>query len=257
MKSQRDIFKGITFTITNLEYTVETFQKDFSKKLQNEQKKKTRGVWIQIPIALSILIPVLVNEFKFEFHHAKPTYLMLTRWLPTEEKNLLYNGPFSLVGVGGLIINSDNQVLLIKEKYTRNAKTQKYKLPGGLIDQGESLAVAAVREVREEIGVETEAISLVSWFRHTQNLKHRFGLSDIYFVVRLKLLSESLSIDKNEIKIAEWIDLDQVLDKSWEDIYPMHREIITIATNGKQKDLSLNSLYNTVQYISSSYTNKK
>ena len=40
-----------------------------------------------------------------------------------------------------------------------------WKFPGGYVDRGENILDAAVREVKEETGVQTEAIGLVG-FRH-------------------------------------------------------------------------------------------
>lgn len=53
-------------------------------------------------------------EHGFQYHHAQHDYAMLTKWLPTTPstipENLLYN-----VGVGAFILNSKNEMLLVKE----------------------------------------------------------------------------------------------------------------------------------------------
>jgi len=44
-----------------------------------------------------------------------------------------------------------------------------FKLPGGYVDQKEDFDVAAMREVKEETGISTSPIGIVT-IRHTHNL---------------------------------------------------------------------------------------
>jgi mutator protein MutT len=53
----------------------------------------------------------------------------------------------------------DNRVLVAARG--RGAMTGRYSLPGGLVEAGETLAEAALRELREEVGVEAEMIGLL------------------------------------------------------------------------------------------------
>lgn len=64
-----------------------------------------------------------------------------------------------MVGVGGMVVNDKDELLVVQEKFA--AFTQ-WKLPGGYVDPGEDLWTAAVREVKEETGVDTEFDSLVA-----------------------------------------------------------------------------------------------
>ena len=56
------------------------------------------------------------------------------------------------VGVGALVLNDAQEVLVVREK---NSGWGKFKLPGGLADLGEHFGETAEREVREETGVAT------------------------------------------------------------------------------------------------------
>lgn len=61
-----------------------------------------------------------------------------------------------LVGVGAIVIR-DGLVLLGKRMGSHGAGT--WALPGGHLEFGESAAACAVREVREETGLEIESIT--------------------------------------------------------------------------------------------------
>ena len=93
-----------------------------------------------------------------------------------------------------------------------------WKLPGGLVDPGEDIAAAAVREVKEETGVDAEFVSIAA-FRETH--QGPFGTSDLYCVCVLKLadhykgkLPEPMPEEK-EIAAAEWMDLDAFLSSKY------------------------------------------
>lgn len=63
-----------------------------------------------------------------------------------------------LVGVGGVVVQ-DNRVLLV-QRGTEPLKGQ-WSIPGGLIDVGETLREAVIREVKEETGLDVEPLELV------------------------------------------------------------------------------------------------
>ena len=63
-----------------------------------------------------------------------------------------------LVGVGGLVVR-DGRVLLVKR--AREPLKDKWSLPGGLVELGETLESAVVREIREETGLEVNVEELV------------------------------------------------------------------------------------------------
>jgi len=91
------------------------------------------------------------SRTKLEYHHAKKGKVVLLGWLPEDDTNNVPEYPYTGIGVGGLLINSNNQVLMVKEKY---AFSDFYKLPGGHVDKGEDLHTAAIREVKEETGID-------------------------------------------------------------------------------------------------------
>ena len=63
-----------------------------------------------------------------------------------------------LVGVGA-IISQDNQVVMVRRG--KEPSKGDWSIPGGLVDLGETLRDAVIREALEETGLEVEPIELV------------------------------------------------------------------------------------------------
>jgi hypothetical protein len=61
---------------------------------------------------LSHLVDIAVNIGKFDFHHAKNDYVMLTRWINEDEASKLPLYASHYVGVGGLVLNSTKDKIL-------------------------------------------------------------------------------------------------------------------------------------------------
>ena len=59
-----------------------------------------------------------------------------------------------IVGVGGIIFQ-DESVLLVKRG--KEPALRQWSIPGGVVDIGETLKEAVVREILEETGIESEA----------------------------------------------------------------------------------------------------
>eukprot|EP00163_Fabomonas_tropica_P026152 TRINITY_DN4702_c0_g1_i2.p1 TRINITY_DN4702_c0_g1~~TRINITY_DN4702_c0_g1_i2.p1 ORF type:complete len:265 (+),score=43.35 TRINITY_DN4702_c0_g1_i2:590-1384(+) len=172
-----------------------------------------RGVWLKIPTEKAALIPVALKpqgDHALQIHHAKPEYVMLTCWLPKGEKNPLPLYATHSLGVGGFVEHSDGdgRVLFIKEA---KGHYKDWKLPGGALDPGETLAEAVVREVREETGIKCEFVELLSFTHHHG---FRFGCGDIYFVARCRALTQDIKPDPSEIAEAAWLQPEVAMSSS-------------------------------------------
>ncbi|RIK42271.1 MAG: NADH pyrophosphatase [Chloroflexi bacterium] len=66
--------------------------------------------------------------------------------------------PRNVTSVGALVVR-DNALLVVRMTY--GVSKGRYMLPGGVLDPGETLDVAAAREVREETGVEARPVGIV------------------------------------------------------------------------------------------------
>lgn len=147
--------------------------------------------WVQVPISLSAVIPILTQNNKLKVHHANEHYIMLSSGGNMPEY------ASSHVGVGAWVDRDDGKVLVVKERVGGD-----WKLPGGAVDRGEDLYGAAEREVKEETGIISTAKSVLGFRQWHQ---YRFGCDDIYFVVRLRAVTSTIQIDDQEIKACRWM----------------------------------------------------
>lgn len=63
-----------------------------------------------------------------------------------------------IVGVGGIIFENES-VLLVKRG--REPALGRWSIPGGVVDLGETLEAAVIREIREETQIEARPVALV------------------------------------------------------------------------------------------------
>eukprot|EP01062_Namystynia_karyoxenos_P056949 TRINITY_DN47896_c0_g1_i1.p1 TRINITY_DN47896_c0_g1~~TRINITY_DN47896_c0_g1_i1.p1 ORF type:complete len:360 (+),score=126.45 TRINITY_DN47896_c0_g1_i1:64-1080(+) len=168
-----------------------------------------RGVWVKVPTELVRLLPVIVEEFGFSFHHAERAYVVLNKWLPERLPCSLPNNATHTVGVGAVVLNSRGEVLMVRERSGPAARLGIWKLPTGMVDAGEEMHHAVVREVKEETGLVVRFEGFAA-FRssHAGNLAHE-GKTNLYFVARCTALTEEINLADGEIAEARWFSADE------------------------------------------------
>lgn len=105
--------------------------------------------------------------------------------------------PVSLPCVICLVVNEHNEIALIKQTYATENKV----CIAGFIDQGETAEQAAVREVKEETGLEPISIEYIS--------SYYYGKSDdlmLGFVVRVN--KSEFHIQPDEVESAAWYSIE-------------------------------------------------
>ena len=205
LKADINMFNGVVVSDTELPEDPATFSYALAESLDTWRSEARAVVWMQIPRQQAELIPIAV-EYGFTFHHAVDAYVQMIQRLEADA----FVPPFAThyVGAGGVAINKRNELLVVSELHRRDQSRPYYKLPGGALHPGEHISDAVVREVQEETGVVTRFESLVC-FRHWHG--YRYGKSDIYFICRLRPLSEQIELDTTEIEEARWMPVDEYM----------------------------------------------
>lgn len=106
---------------------------------------------------------------------------------------------------GGIVFNKKGQVLL-----TKHSKNKHWSFPKGLIDPGQTPQGAAVREVKEEGGVEAEILDKVGYSKYVYTLNGE----KIFKVVTYFLMKYKSGDPKDhdwEMEEAGWYEVEDAL----------------------------------------------
>ncbi len=156
---KHDTYGGITINVDALESSSldeHKFVTTLKNSLQQWKQNGRRGIWINIPTKYSSIVPIC-TEMGFEFQYAKKGLLVMTQWLPENEESRLPHGPTHQVGIGAVILHPiTGKMLVVQEKTGPAAKRKLWKMPTGLTDPGEDVVDAAIREAKEEVGLDVE-----------------------------------------------------------------------------------------------------
>lgn len=205
-----DLYGGVLIDPAGVPSDPQHFRSALGASLQLWTQEGRNGVWLKLGIELAVLIPIATSEFGFRYHHAEPTYVMLNKWLPTSRPSTLPPNASHTIGVGALVMDEAGRVLMLRERAGPAASLGIWKLPTGLVEAGEEIHEAAVREVREETGVEAVFDSVAGfWSSHyAYNTAHP-GKSSLYFVVRCRAKTTEITIQESEIAEAKWFTLEE------------------------------------------------
>ena len=189
------------------------------------------AVWVSVPVAAASLIPTF-SDLGFDLHHTSPDAVHLYNWLPSSPCRIPDYASHQ-VGCGAVCLNDRGEILVVREK---NKNYARWKIPGGLLDVGEDIGDAAVREVKEETGVEVAFGSMMA-VRHTH--KAQFGRSDLYFICRMTAVEDSVPVaQEDEIAATRWLPFEEFKSMVFEETpHPVMQEMTKIIEQGEKHDI--------------------
>jgi ADP-ribose pyrophosphatase YjhB (NUDIX family) len=122
------------------------------------------------------------------------------------------------VAVSAFIQDDEGRILMI-----RRTDNDLYSIPGGQLELGETLAQAAVREVREETGIECEVTGVIGLY---SDPKHVIAYDDGEVRQEFSICFRATPVSgtprtSNESKEVAWVDTTKL------DSLPVHRSIRT------------------------------
>jgi 8-oxo-dGTP diphosphatase len=128
----------------------------------------------------------------------------------TEKAQILTMDQVSAGGIAFRWRESEPEMAIVSVK-----PKMRWQLPKGIVDPGETPEITAVREVREEAGVETDLIALIEtieyWYRSTRYGKpvryHKF----VHFYL-LRYRSGDVADHDHEIEEAVWVRFEKAIE---------------------------------------------
>jgi len=121
-------------------------------------------------------------------------------------------------GVSAIIINDENEFLLVNLK---SFKDKYFAIPGGGIEQGETLEKAVYREISEELGIKQKSLQIVGQsdiplrFKFKVIKLNRDGVehegSERYFFGFKFVGNESdIKVQEGEIRSYKWVSYENL-----------------------------------------------
>ncbi len=90
--------------------------------------------------------------------------------------------PTHIVATGGLVKNNKEEILLVKNP------RKGWEFPGGIVEEGETVPEALIREIKEEAGVDVEIINIVGIYSNTKKKKGYNGVKEIPTIVNIDFI---------------------------------------------------------------------
>jgi 8-oxo-dGTP diphosphatase len=103
------------------------------------------------------------------------------------------------IAAAGLVVNGADEWLVVKKKY--GGLKGKWSLPAGFVQPGETLDEAAIREIKEETGIDAEIVG----FLGMRTGVIRDEISDNMAIFLLRAVSDAITVQTDELFTAAFL----------------------------------------------------
>lgn len=138
-----------------------------------------------------------------------PSFFTLGPNVPSPKRNISTVNQVSAGGVAFRRQGNEVHVALISV-----GETRRWQLPKGTVEENETHESAAVREVREETGIQTEVIRLIErieyWF-FTSSAKARTRHHKFVYFYLLRGLAGDIRNHDREVNESRWVEITTAL----------------------------------------------
>ena len=228
IKLREDRYGGVIIDDSTIPQNPEVLEENLKYILSEQTDKKV--MWVTLPISKSNSIPIF-TRYDFTFYDCNEKSITLFKRLAPDP--ITPTATNHTIGVGAFV-RDGNEILVIRDRVY-----QKFKLPGGYIDNEENISQALEREVFEETGINVKLESIVSIGHFSPG---QFDESNLYVVCNATPLSKTIHVgDSQEIIEAKWINIDDYLNS--EEIHPYNKKIVITAMQNKGIKLEVNDYF--------------
>jgi len=205
LMTKEDRYNGLIINPESTHLSSQNFRYSLISLLESSKRDKKNLLWLDLTTEQAQHIAIAL-ELGFEFHNCEAQRTTLT--YQVKEDAYIPVSPTHTVGVGAIVINKKNEILLVKDRIHSNHSI--YKIPGGMVEDADKLSTAVEREVYEETGIKSKLIKMVSVLN---SYPYRFNKSNMYIVFQLEALSSEINIiDTHEIEQALWLPLKEFFE---------------------------------------------
>lgn len=121
------------------------------------------------------------------------------------DNNLLHNE------VGIFIINDKKEILLEKRSANKRFNPNKWGLCAGHVDAYETLEEAALREIKEEVGLDVSIEELIPYGEKEVTIKDSNSHITYFYYVKCNKKEDEFIIQEEELSKVKWFNIDEII----------------------------------------------
>ena len=132
-------------------------------------------------------------------------------YLGSKEKSICHDNPDFYHKVALIwIINDNKEILIQKRAACKKSYPNKWDMGcSGHIISGETPLEGAIREIKEELGIETNKEDYKYIFEYVFDSTHEIGET---FLLKINKSIDEIKIDESEVSEVKWVDIDELKD---------------------------------------------